>query len=106
MITKFMNGNKVLNSQANFMTHVKIFYKNLYNYKDTTENYDDLLTGVHRIDKADRVLLDQEITLTELETTLKDCKDSAPGRDGILYKVYRALWDQIGIFILDSLILH
>ena len=84
------------------MRHVTNFYKNLYDYKETTENYDDLLTGVPTINEMDRELLDQEITLTELETTLKDCGDSAPGPDGIPYKVYRALWDQTGPFILDS----
>jgi len=102
LITKLVNGNETLDNQTDIMSHITNFYSNLYNSKDTSENFDDLLSDLPKLDANDRRMLDREITLEELKSTLDECKESAPGPDGITYKVYQALWDQLGSFILDS----
>jgi len=50
----------------------------------------------------DRAKLDAEFMLLELEGTVKTCKESAPGPDGITYKYYETFWDVIGGFLLKS----
>jgi hypothetical protein len=46
--------------------------------------------------------LDRELSLAELSETLKSCKDSSPGPDGISYSVYKKFWDLSGPIILNS----
>jgi len=48
------------------------------------------------------MMMDKPITLDELRRTLMDCKESAPGPDGIPYLVYKECWEVFGPIILDS----
>ena len=46
--------------------------------------------------------VEKDITLEELKETLKGCKDSSPGPDGITYSIYKEFWDIVGKYIVDS----
>jgi hypothetical protein len=84
------------------MNHVTQFYSKLYDYKETSNNFDALLSDLPTLNDHDRALLDRPITLDELQSVVNRCGDSAPGPDGIPYKIYRKLWNLLGPFLLDS----
>jgi hypothetical protein len=46
--------------------------------------------------------MDNDLTIDELLKSLKTCKDSSPGPDGIPYIVYRKFWKTAGPIILES----
>lgn len=46
--------------------------------------------------------LNKDITTEELLKTVKQCKDSAPGQDGLTYSVYKHFWDDISPIILNA----
>jgi exonuclease III len=102
LITKLYTPSGLVTDQENIANHITEFYKDLYNHKETSENYSDLLSECPTLDEADRIFLDKEITLEELQRVLGTCGDSAPGPDGIAYKVYRKLWDPIGPHLLNA----
>jgi hypothetical protein len=75
-------------SQESIAMLINNFYSNLYNEKESIiEEDDDYLKDQPQLSDEDRCNLDREITLEELEITLKECKDSAPGPDGIPYSM-------------------
>ncbi len=84
------------------MSHVTEFYKSLYDENQTDENYDDLFSELPTLNQEDRDFIDKEITLDELRLVVRGCEDSAPGPDGLSYKVYKKLWNQLGPFLLDA----
>ncbi len=102
LITKLVTNNSIHENQESIMKHITEFYKTLYDEKETETNFDDLLSECPALDDDDREGLDREITLEELERVLKETGDSAPGPDGIPYKVYRKLWAQTGPFLLNA----
>ncbi len=102
LITKMNKDGVIINTQEDIMNHVTEFYSSLYDEKSTLENYDDLFSELPTLDETDRADLDKEITLEELRSTLEQCKDTAPGPDGISYKIYKVLWGQVGKFLLDA----
>ncbi len=80
------------------------FYEDLYSErKNLTTNYDTFFSpDTPTLEEADRQMLDQIVTLEEITATLKTCEESAPGSDGISYKVYQHLWEVLGPFSLKS----
>jgi hypothetical protein len=46
--------------------------------------------------------MDEKLVLGDLSNALKNCKDSAPGSDGIPYIVYKTFWKLTGQTILDA----
>jgi len=103
LITKLTTtDNEELVTQEKIMSHVTDFYAKLYDNKETETNYNDLLSDLPSLKDEDNRILDGEITLEELRSVLNDCNDTAPGPDGIPYKIYRKLWNELGSFLLDS----
>jgi exonuclease III len=102
MITKLTGQDGVLETQEEIMEHVTDFYKQLYAHKETSDNHDTLLSDLPQLNLDDKRFLDQEITLEELTGVINGCGDSAPGPDGISYKIYRKLWTIVGHFLLDA----
>jgi len=102
LITNLDKQGTPLTKQQEIMTHVTDFYSALYDKKDTDDDYDELLSDLPTLNQEDRNMLDAEITLDELRRVLNGCGESAPGPDGIPYKIYRILWQQIGQILLDS----
>ena len=80
------------------------FYKDLYERDDkiVINQDDNFLDNIVPIsgDKASDVV--REITADDLMETLKNCKDSAPGPDGINYSYLKEYWDIFGPLIADS----
>ncbi len=55
-----------------------------------------------KLSEIEKTEIARPITLNELHDTLKTCKESAPGPDGLTYKTYVALWDIMGPLILEA----
>lgn len=102
MITRLVTDEFVLETQELIMNHTTEFYKKLYDKNTTDTNYYDLLSDCPSLNDEQRKALDDEITLEELRSTVNNCKDSAPGPDGIPYKVYSKLWTLLGPILLDA----
>jgi len=102
LITKLSTQSGTFETQDEIMNHVTQFYQELYDCKETNDNYDELLSDLPRLNEQDRNALARQITMDELKSVLDGCKDSAPGPDGISYKIYKTLWTQVGQFLLDS----
>jgi len=83
---------------------ISSFYKDLYSKQKTTpiDHNNDLFKNLPQINEKDKKELQKVITLTELTKTLKTCKESAPGPDGITYRTYEKTWDIMGPLILES----
>ena len=101
-IGRLDTGVEVLESQKDIMNYVTSFYQSLYEEKDTDDNYDDLFSDLPELNDEDRKDLDRPITMEEIEKTLQGCQDTAPGPDGIPYKVYKSLWPEVGQLLLDA----
>ena len=89
-------------SQDEIMSHVKTFYETLYDDKTPDDNYDDFFSDVPKLNDEDNAWLDRDIGLDELLKTVRGCSESSPGPDGITYKVYQDLWNQLGPILLDA----
>ena len=73
------------------------FYAKLY--KDIPVNEtssDQFLTNLPKLDDIEREALDRPLTLEELTETLKTCDESAPGPDGLSYRIYKDHWEVLG----------
>jgi len=92
------NGNVEAEGQTEVQEMVKEFYSELYSARtDLSSNYESFYPAdLPKLNDEERTNLDARITMAELENTLKSCKDSAPGPDGITYSVYGTFWDIIG----------
>jgi hypothetical protein len=55
-----------------------------------------------KLNEKSKQLLEKDILLEELAKALGSCKESAPGPDGITYKVYKKFWSILGIYIIKS----
>jgi len=102
MITKLEGQGRVLETQESIMDHVTSFYEQLYRHKETSDNYENFLSDLPKLNADDKTFLDKEITLEELGGVVNGCGDSAPGPDGISYKIYRKLWPIVGRYLLES----
>ena len=79
-------------------TQVK-FYSNLYTSEETNKQYKErfLKSMDAKLDRDDRVMLDEAITFTELSNALKKMKNNkSPGPDGIITEFYKMYWREIG----------
>jgi len=103
-IEKLQNGNVIANGQTEVQNLVKEFYEDLYDARlDLDDNYDSFFpSDLPRLSDGERTALDGRFTTEELRTTLKTCRESAPGPDGITYKYYEVFWEEIGVHLLKS----
>jgi len=103
-ISRIQSDERTAVGQKEVQELIKDFYSNLYSVRqDLATNYDSFYpTDLNKLDHEDNKMLCEDITLGELEATLKSCKDSAPGPDGIPYKYYMKLWEVIGPYLLDA----
>jgi hypothetical protein len=79
------------------------FYENLYRKVDLpTSKEDNFFDLCPKLNKHDQIKLDSKISTEEMYKALKSCKESAPGPDGIPYKVYKILWKEVSGILKDS----
>jgi len=104
LIDTLVEEGQEINTKVGIMECVRNFYKKLYEYSPFKEddldgsffNYSPKLSCRSKED------VEKDITLDELKETLKGCKDSSPGPDGITYSIYKEFWDIVGKYIVDS----
>ncbi len=102
LINNLEHNGQIFTTQSEIEKHVVDFYQELYCEKETSDNFDDILSDLPKLNPEDVAQLDSPITLDELFKTLLSCKETAPGPDGIPYKVYKLLWPQIGHLLLGA----
>jgi len=105
MITNILDGEKVIKSKDGIIEYIRNFYAQLYS--KNSENKDRIVDESFfdeypKLSTKNKDELDRNITLEELSSTLKYCKESSPGPDGITYKVYKELWNILGKYIVES----
>jgi len=101
-ITSLKDGDKTADNQKDLEELIRGFYEKLYEEDESlNQDYDNFFTDCPSLTDEDRRELDKVMTLEELEITLKTCTDSAPGPDGIVYSVYKQLWDVLGKHLLE-----
>jgi hypothetical protein len=77
-------------------TEITDFYRNLYE-KGGTPNIDNTFYQyIEKIPSEITSSLTSPLTKEQLFNTLKTCKDSAPGPDGIPYSYYKSYWHIFG----------
>ena len=63
---------------------------------------DNIFSNCPSLDDNNQQLMGSQITLQELRNTLKSCKDSTPGLDGITYSFYKLYSDLLLPLVLES----
>jgi len=104
LIVELCDDDGSYTTQGSIMDHVTTFYTKLYDEKETHDNFDDLLSDLDlpTLNDEDRRYLDNPISLEEMERTLKECQNTAPGPDGIPYVVYKSMFRLLGPYLLDA----
>jgi len=94
-----------INDQQEIRNEIQGFYTDLYSNKETdnsTISQNEFLNDMPKISPENKAILEKEITLNDLFTSLKTCKDSSPGPDGIPYSVYTNFWNILSTPLLQS----
>ena len=90
-----------VNNIKDILDHAKAFYSKLYS-KQTTSETDEFFQHCPNISNSAREDLKKALTITDLKTALKSCKDSTPGLDGIPYSYYKIFGNQLLPLVLES----
>jgi len=99
----FVDGQRVLTSRDDIMEHGKSFYSSLYKAPPNVTHDDrSFFSQCPKLGDRDVSLLELPITVRELETTLKGCRDSCPGLDGIPYSFYKIYGDLLLPVVIES----
>jgi hypothetical protein len=100
---------KIRNSEGNLVSSPieileagQMYYKELYKKVESDLLDETFFDKCPTIDRDIKHKLDSPITLEEFRSTLKSCRDSAPGLDGIPYSYYKVFGDILIPRILDS----
>ena len=80
---------------------IREFYKDLYeSVPERIAINDEFFRHIHPVDEANDVTRD--LTMQDLEETLKTCADSSPGPDGIPYSYLKHFWPTFGKVLLKA----
>jgi exonuclease III len=104
LINNLVEEGVEISSKVGIMECVRNFYKKLYEKSEVKSNElgDNFFKHCPKLNTKHKVDVERDITLDELKETLKGCKDTSPGPDGISYSIYKEFWDIIGIYIVES----
>jgi hypothetical protein len=102
LISTIVNNGKTYSGQEKVTEGICEFYTELYEARPTQKLNDNFYDKCPKLTEQQSKFIDNELSLEEVLKSLKSCKDSAPGPDGIPYIVYRRLWKIAGPIILDS----
>ena len=83
------------------LDYAKVFYENLYS-KVNPKTIDKFYNNCPKLSATAKQNLSQCLTLEDIKTALKSCKDSSPGLDGIPYSFYKTFGDLLLPLLLDS----
>ncbi len=103
-IRKIVENGTIHYGQTEISKAITNFYRKLYKEKPVKDfnPEEEMFKNLPQLKGEDKMQLAKEMTLDELQITLKTCKESAPGPDGITYRVYERLWDRLGSMVLNS----
>ena len=104
-IRKIISNGKIYHTQDEISKAINKFYKNLYAKQENIKPIDtneDLFKNLPKLNEEEKEEIGKKITLEELKVTLKTCKESAPGPDGLSYEIYKKTWDTSGPLILEA----
>ena len=105
IISEISNGGQRHGTQSSIINCIKSFYEDLYRKREEQEDEvrnKEFFKLCPKLSDQSKVDIDKDITLNELLSTLVNCKETAPGPDGITYNIYRKLWPVVGNTILNS----
>jgi exonuclease III len=104
-IRKLISNGVTYLKQNEIEKAIATFYKSLYSKQEelsTFDSEDDLFTNLPKLSAQEQDKLSKDLTLNELSVTLRTCKESAPGADGISYDVYKHIWHYAGPLIMNA----
>jgi hypothetical protein len=88
------------------MTGIRNFYRILYEKlveEDNSLSEDEqFYKECPKLSNDQKAEVDKPLTIEDLTTALKSCKESSPGPDGITYAAYKAVWDMAAPVILEA----
>ena len=90
-----------LMNNVDLLNYTKKFYTDLYQ-EQTTSEIPNFYQHCPKLIPSANNELNKDLTLEELVLTLKSCKDSSPGLDGIPYSYYKAFKHLLLPLVLDS----
>ena len=101
------NSGLILTGQRDILNEAQSFYENLYSFKEVEEpelsqiiNKDTIET----LNAEENKSLEGEITLEEATFALRNFKNNkSPGTDGFTTEFLKFFWNDIGIFVVNSL---
>ena len=110
VITMLNEDDTLITDQNYILNAQKSFYENLYTtchpVSDETRDYDDFFPGEKKSNAMSdecRDLLEKEIMLDEIKSTIKSMKNNkTPGVDGLPVEFYKIFWNDIHDILLDS----
>ena len=83
------------------LDYSKNFYKDLYSKQDTNQ-IEHFFSNCPKLSSSAVECLSRNISIGDLQTALKSCKDSTPGLDGIPYSYYKTYGNILLPIIMDS----
>jgi len=104
-IRKIISNGSSFYMQDEISKAIGTFYSDLYKKNPNLKPLDKdlpMFKTLPKLSDEDANTLKSDLTLEELTNTLKTCKESAPGPDGITYDSYRHLWHIAGPIILNA----
>jgi len=96
-----ING-QITTNEDDIKAEISSFYRNLYEQGGEPNVDENFFSLVNKIPPEAANALTAPLLKEEILHTLKTCKDSAPGPDGISYSYYLHLWDIFGDVIAQS----
>ena len=105
IINRLNENNKILTDQTEILQATQQFYSNLYSKKEcnTTNNmfFENPNT---KLNDEEKMSCEGALTAQECANALKDMKNNtSPGSDGITTEFYKIFWNDIKLFLLNSL---
>ncbi len=103
IIRKIKDEDREFIGQERVTEGITNFYSNLYRKAELPEVEDDSFFDLcPKLSETNKLALDKEISIEEMYKALKSCQESAPGPDGIPYKVYKVFWKEISGILKES----
>ena len=110
VIIMLNEDDRLINGQNDILNAQQSFYENLYTkchpVSDEIHDYDDFCPGEKKLNAmSDECsdLLEKEIMLDEIKSTIKSMKNNKPpGVNGLPVEFYKIFWNDIHDILLDS----
>ena len=99
-ITKLNQNGNIIQDTKKITEEECQFYSNLYKKKFQSDDCDAFMESVNenvtKLTDEDKLLLDKDVTLIEIETALKQMKNGkSPGIDGLSIEFFKTFWSDI-----------